>query len=318
MKKFKTKKSSFLIKILLYLGIFFISSFTMVNYLAKLNSNWNVDPEKYVKLLLAEGFNNQIKDYQENNFFDINKPLNLIQNALNFKWQDNITNQSNTIESINDNNNLNNDPLVYLYNTHDTEKYQNTSLQPYNITPDVKLASYIMQEKLDDLGIKSIVETTSIQSILNRENWPYSYSYKASRELIINAKQNNPTLKLFIDIHRDSAVADKTTLDYQNNKYARVLFVVGLENPNSNFNLNLANYLNDATNNEVPNLSRGISKKEGPGVNGVYNQDLDPNAILIEIGGEANNIVEVSKTINILANKLYNYIGDDLNEKAKL
>jgi stage II sporulation protein P len=317
MKKFKTKKGHYFFKILIYLAFFLISSFMMVNYLLHLNNNWTIDPEKYVKLLLTEGFNNQIKDYQNYNFLDISEPLSLIQNALSFKWTSNsTTNVIDTIDAINNNNAVNTGPIIYLYNTHDTEKYQSTALQPYNITPDVKLAAYILQEKLDDLGLKSIVETSSIQEILNKENWPYSYSYNASRNLIIEAKNNYPSLKYFIDLHRDSSSSNKTTLTYQNINYARILFVVGLENPNYSANLKMATRLNDEINAEIPDLSRGIAKKEGPGVNGVYNQDLDSQAILIEIGGQENNILEVSKTINILANKLYKYIGDDQSEKA--
>ena len=45
-----------------------------------------------------------------------------------------------------------------------------------------------------------------------------------------------------------------------------------------------------------PGLSKGIYKKGGPGVNGVYNQDFSPYTILIEIGGYENTTNEVLNT----------------------
>ena len=47
---------------------------------------------------------------------------------------------------------------------------------------------------------------------------------------------------------------------------------------------------------KYPGLSKGIYKKGGAGVNGVYNQDFSPYTILIEIGGEENTTTEVMNT----------------------
>ena len=49
-------------------------------------------------------------------------------------------------------------------------------------------------------------------------------------------------------------------------------------------------------NEKYPNLSKGIYQKEGPGVNGVYNQDFSPFTILVEMGGPENTIDEVLNT----------------------
>ena len=43
-------------------------------------------------------------------------------------------------------------------------------------------------------------------------------------------------------------------------------------------------------------------------VNGIYNQDLSPNTLLIEVGGVDNTIEEVYNTIEALANVLNKYI----------
>ena len=66
-------------------------------------------------------------------------------------------------------------------------------------------------------------------------------------------------------------------------------------------------------NSEYQNLSKGILAKEGKNVNGVYNQNLDKNLLLIEFGGVDNTIEEVKNTTVIVAKKLSEYIKTNEN-----
>jgi stage II sporulation protein P len=88
------------------------------------------------------------------------------------------------------------------------------------------------------------------------------------------------------------------------------MFLLGLENTNYSKNENVLNDLENWLDKNYPGLSRGIYKKEGPGVNGVYNQDFSSNCILIEVGGHENTTEEVTNTIEVIARMLYEYIGD--------
>lgn len=203
------------------------------------------------------------------------------------------------------------DPILYIYNTHQTEGYQKSNNKSYNITPSVLMASYILRESLNDLGVPSMVEVNDISELLRVHNWKYSYSYLASKILMEDAIEKNKTLKYFIDIHRDSASATQTTVEIDNKKYARVLFIIGKDNENYKENLKMADKLDTYIKKINPNLSRGVSLKGGSGVNGIYNQNLSPNAILIEVGGQYNTITEVNNTISILADAIYAYIKDD-------
>ena len=63
--------------------------------------------------------------------------------------------------------------------------------------------------------------------------------------------------------------------------------------------------------NKYPTLTRGVLEKEGKNVNGIYNQDLGSNIMLIEVGGNYNNIEEVMNTIDLIVP----IIGDYINEK---
>ena len=121
------------------------------------------------------------------------------------------------------------------------------------------------------------------------------------------AKENNPSLKIYIDLHRDAGTHKSTTIDIEGKSYARVLFVVGLEHDNYEVNLNNATVFNEIIKSKNEKLSRGIMQKSGAGVNGIYNQDFDENVFLIEVGGQYNNIEEVKNTIELLADVIYEY-----------
>ena len=303
MKKFKTKKKRKFIKIFIFIILIIFSYIFTFNFLI---NKTIISPEKYIKSLLNNNLNNQLSKASKKSNSYISNPISLIEYNMSF-LTNKVDNEEETIKYIEEVNTSMKDPIIYIYNTHDTEEYKMEYRYEYSIIPNVKLASYILQEKLENLGINSIVETNSIKSILNENNWLYRDSYRASRILLDRQKENN-SLKYFIDIHRDSARSDKTYLEYDNKSYARIMFVVGLEHNNYEPNLDLANKLNEKINKIIPSLSRGVLKKEGPGVNGVYNQDFSPNSMLIEIGGVENNIEQVTNTIHILGQVLYSYI----------
>ena len=199
-------------------------------------------------------------------------------------------------------------PTVYIYNTHQTENYLYDKVNSYNLDYNVMFASYILKEYLAKYNIISFVESTSIKNILNENNLTYKDSYKASRILLEQSIINYPTLTYFIDLHRDSSVYEKTTCLIDNKSYAKILFVLGLENKNYLENEKMINSLNERLIKINSCLSRGITKKSGVGVDGVYNQDFSSNAILIEVGGQYNTITEVNNTLEIFAKILVEYI----------
>lgn len=200
------------------------------------------------------------------------------------------------------------EPIVYIYNTHQTEGYQKSNNASYNITPSVLMASYILRESLNDLGIPSIVETNDIAELLRVHSWKYSYSYAASKILLEDTIRKNPSLTYFIDLHRDSMSHEVTTTTIGDKKYAKLLFVIGKDHPDYKKNLEMAESIDSYIKEIAPNLSRGISLKGGSGVNGIYNQNVSPNAILIEVGGQYNTITEVNNTLTILADAIYHHV----------
>ena len=292
-RRFKRKKhlklNKYLIILLIYIS-FSITYNTLFNYyITKLST------EETINKIINDTKDNKIS----NNFLDKYKsPEYILKLTLNMDLN-NITKPSIETLTINTNKELD----VLIYNTHDTEKYNDNLFNTYNISPDVKLASNILEDKLNDLGINTYVERTSISSILKQNNWNYSYSYHASKILIeYNIKSNN--YKLIIDLHRDSSNLNKTYLEHNNKPYAKILFVIGTDNENYNKNYELSLKLNNILEQKIPGISRGIIKKGGAGVNGIYNQDLSEKSVLIELGGQYNKIEDINNTLDILAESI--------------
>lgn len=283
-KRQKHKKLKF--KFLLFLLLFILSIYKSFRYLLK--SNIKIDNKEFVELLLT----NNIEENKITKFIgSINKnykPVNLLSTNY-FELVDTRK------KKINTNNNSNSSilPLIYIYNSHQTEEYLPSNFIESEVKPTVMMADYIMEDIFNKNNFNTIVEERSIRQKLNENNWKYYKSYDASRIYLDDTKTNNPSIKYFIDVHRDSLKRDKTTVEINGKSYAKTIFLIGLENDNYNENLEFTTKLNDKLNEKYPNLSKGIYKKGGEGVNGVYNQDNSKYTILLEIGGPENNTTEV-------------------------
>lgn len=268
-----------------------------------------VDNNTYIDFLVKDTFSN----YNLNDIKRLSSTEFLLKYSFGIEKVNTGTNVDIVTPVIKDEKEkiTNSKPKVYIFNTHQTEGYNSNFLEAFNINNTVYLASHILGEYLSDLGVATVVEENSIVDVLNTNGWKYGYSYKASRILLENAYKKNPSLDFFIDLHRDAASYDRTVTEIDGKKYAKILFVVGLEHENYEPNLQLAKTLNERIKKIAPTLSRGVLEKKGPGVNGKYNQDFNKNTILIEVGGQYNYIEEVNNTLKIIAKVIYEYLEDE-------
>lgn len=269
--------------------------------------------EKYSYKNKSSNIFTKIYDYARDNM--VNIPSNMLETKAvykklptNSKTKDELTKEKVIVH--NSDKEKNSEPLIYLYNSHQKEGYSKEYMDDYNVMPDVFLASHIMQEKLNNKGIKAIVMEDDIIAYLNNNKLDYSKSYEASRYYLKPAIDKYKSVKLFIDLHRDSTSKEVSTTSIENKSYAKVMFVIGKEYNTYESNLAIANNINNKVESIYPTLSRGVLEKEGYGVNGVYNQDLASNIILIELGGDKNNLEEVTNTIDILVDVLMEYVNE--------
>lgn len=298
-KRFKTKKrknhnftKTFLIIIIIFISFYLSYNIVYVSYLSKL-SNKDIINHIIANSKNQKSSNSIIEEYKNphiilnNNFNIIEKPSIEVENT-------------------------NIDPTVYIYSTHETESYQDKYLEVYNIKPTVKTMSYILKDYLNDYGINTIIEDKSITKILKDNKWSYKYSYEASKIAIKDTINNTKSLKLIIDLHRDSSSLSKTLLETNNTKYARILFVIGGENKNYQENLSIAESLKKLLEKEISGITRGIITKKGAGVNGIYNQDLSNKSILIELGGQYNEIEELNNSLKVLSKVILKYLEGEI------
>lgn len=203
-------------------------------------------------------------------------------------------------------------PIIYIYNTHESETYTLPFISDYSVTPNVKLASYILKDHLNDLNIASTVEKRSIKTYLNKNKLDYSYSYSASRSYMKDELKKYD-YKILIDLHRDSATKKYTLYENNNKKYARVMFVMGHDYSTYKKNEKFVNDLNDRLNKKLNGISRGIFVRK----TSRFNQDLSERAILLELGGVDNTLDEINNTLEVFAKVLKEYIDEEIYGRRK-
>ena len=321
----KRIKKTFIYIVIIYL------IFSITFYYSLKNSS-AINNTEFINFLLKGGNSHLIGDYKLVNIvnkstkflfnIDLTSPTSILDTSIvssneEYEHNDDYSNLEDlkkVSSYMSDPNPVDiNNPIIYIYNSHQLENYNSSNLDIYGITPNVLMTSYLLKEKLNSKGISTIVEDTNLTEFLSLNNWDHFGSYKASRIFILDKKNKYSTLKYFIDIHRDSVSKNITTININGKDYARILFVVGLEHDNYKDNIKISEDLNNLFNKYYKGLSRGIYKKEGPGVDGIYNQDISPNSILIEVGGVDNNIDEVLNTTEAISNILYYYIKGENN-----
>lgn len=187
-------------------------------------------------------------------------------------------------------------PRVYIYSTHPNESYSDG----FNVVD----ASLLLQEKLNSIGIQTIVEPRNVVSYM-KEN-KISDSYSTSRVFVKDAL-NDYDYDLIIDLHRDQVSNNVSTTTLVNGKeYAKVMFVI---NTSYKENFNLATKMSNIISKDYKDVTRGIYKKYIDS----FNQDLSSNVLLIELGSTKNDSSEVSNSIDILVEA----IKELLNEREK-
>lgn len=201
------------------------------------------------------------------------------------------------------------DPLVYIFNTHDSETYEsdkvNSILGRKLYVTDM---SDLVAREFEGRGVNTLVETRDIAEVLIANDWQYWQSYKASRMYLESTATEYETLKYFIDIHRDSVSYNRTTTTIEGKSYAQVLLVVGQDHPRYKENLAFANEINNLLNMYYKGLSKGIIEKGGEYVDGVYNQDFATTLLLMEVGGVDNTYEELCNTAEAIANVITQYM----------
>ena len=256
----------------------------------------------YYFILKNTNFLDIIKEKIENKYNNSEINIEKLKTEIVYKSLNKIVDLTdiNISKSIS----LSSDNLVYIYNTHDTEKYTLPFTSDYSIIPDITLVSKMLKEYLKSYNIDSYIETSKTKDYLKKNKLKYSDSYEASRYYL--EKNLNKNYKLIIDIHRDSLRHKYTLYEKDNKKYARILFIIGSSNKNYKKNKEVAENLNNRLNSKYKGISRGVTIREDI----TYNQDLNERIILVKIGGIDNTLEELNNTIEVFSKVINDYIKE--------
>ncbi|MBQ1388105.1 MAG: stage II sporulation protein P [Clostridia bacterium] len=196
-------------------------------------------------------------------------------------------------------------PQVLIVHTHSTESYMDSDLGYYyesfyprdeDDRKNVISVGDAITESLKEEGI------TAAHSIKHHDDPSYLGAYDSSAETINSYLERYPTIKIIFDIHRDSITTDenekiKPTFTYNGEKAAQIMIMCGNSNngyydfDNWEENMSLAVKLQSKAEEMYPGMTRPLYFG-----NFMYNMNLAPGSLLIEIGTDANTHEEAMRT----------------------
>ena len=203
-------------------------------------------------------------------------------------------------------------PQVLIVHTHGSESYTPDAAFPYTPTENERTTDtrYNIVRVGDEL--QSVLEANGVQAMHIRDIFDspaYSGSYDRSLAAIENALAEYPSIKMVIDVHRDSILTDdgqayKTSCTIGGEEMAQLMFVVGtdeggLYHPNWQQNLNYVTGLQYKLNRTYPGLMRPVNLRTQR-----FNQHATAGSMLIEVGSSGNTMPEALAAIRLFGQTL--------------
>lgn len=216
--------------------------------------------------------------------------------------KDILTNNLNSPREENSSASVNEqEPLVYIYQSHNLESFFTESKtydpnEAFHETKNISLVGERISQSLKERGINSIHDKTNIMG-----NAPFSKAYTLSREPLKASLENNKSIKMVFDIHRDSKKRSQTTIKLNGEDYPTITFILSGSTNNHQENLKFAELLHNKIEEKYPGLSKGIYTKNNPKNQNTYNQDLFSNSVMVQIGGVENTLEEEYRTADVFA-----------------
>lgn len=326
MDKLSTKN----LKILLFTAVtLFLGLLTIILYLYEKDDQKNKDLPFIGNSEVEKEINSSIKSNQgSDNRFEVSKELVPDEEAL----QKDATLNHEKIDLMNQkdikrpeikNKNFHNTfgrRVVFIYFSHTRESflpYFKKGTAPeraYHSQLNVSLVGKRLGDSLRHNGIWNEVSQVDIVNMLNARDFKFDRSYQMSREIVLNEMRQNRDLEMAVDIHRDSLQKEHSTIEIKGESLAKISFVIGSGHPNYKKNLEFTNAIHELIDKRYPGLSRGVILKDTTQGNGIYNQDLLPNSVIIEIGGVENKLEELYRSADILGNAISEYYWDKVHD----
>lgn len=178
---------------------------------------------------------------------------------------------------------------IYIYNTHQDEKYSDGKT--------VMDAAVILAKHLKKEGFEVILETNDFVKYRDEHNLTYNDAYTVSNKYLNDALVNYNGFDLCIDLHRDSVPRSASYKTIGNKTYAKAMMVVA----GSSSNVTSATKISTSLTDNVNKYKNGIMKSVMTRKEAYYNQFVHKGIVLMECGSDNNSFKEVSNTLEIVA-----------------
>ncbi len=208
----------------------------------------------------------------------------------------------------------NGEPQILIMHTHTTESFEpyerdffdsSFSSRTTDERMNVVAVGNAIQKELEDAGIAVIHDTEMY-------DYPsYNGSYDRSRVSVERILEEYPSIKIVLDIHRDSIERDDGTriaplTEINGKNAAQVMIISGCDDgtmdmPNYLQNFRFASKLETQLETDYPTLTRPVLFDYRK-----YNQDLTTGSLLIEVGGHGNSIDQAIYSGTLVGKSLVN------------
>lgn len=204
-------------------------------------------------------------------------------------------------------------PQVLIYHTHASEAFADSRKNKVEDTI-VGVGERLTEILEDQYGI-NVIHDTSVYDMMggtfDRGTKAYDYSLKGVKKIL----QENPSIKVIIDLHRDEGEKRVTRINGKDT--AQIMLFNGLSRnargdneyiPNENLvgNLAFSLQLELQAMKEYPSLMKKIYLKSYR-----YNLHLLPRATLVELGTSNNTVEEAKNAMEPFAKVLYQVLSGD-------
>ncbi len=205
------------------------------------------------------------------------------------------------------------EPQVLIFHTHTTESYleydegyYHESFYPRNSDSSKNMVS--VGEKLAESLRKQGIGVIHAREI--HDSPEYTGAYDRSWETITKYIEQYPSIKVVLDIHRDSIAGDggskfKPTFEVEGKKAAQIMIMAGYDPlnemgfPDWEYNLRFALKLQKYAEDMYPGMTRPLYFGYF-----AYNMPISRGSLLIEVGTDVNTVSEAQYTGKLLGNVL--------------
>ncbi|MDR1569671.1 MAG: stage II sporulation protein P [Oscillospiraceae bacterium] len=184
------------------------------------------------------------------------------------------------------------DRLIAIYATHTDESYvPSDGTSSEDDGGGILDVADALKSAFEKQGVTAVIDTTS--------HLPHdSGAYRRSRQTAVSLMKKMPDA--LIDVHRDGIPsAEEYLTEVEGVDTTQVRLLVGRSNQNSEANKEFAKSIKAVADEQYPGLIKDIFIGKG-----TYNQDLTPNAILLEFGTHTTSKERAIKATDMIATSM--------------